>query len=233
VSPIAKATFTIPRGEANVRTVDLAEQTTRRRGYIPKIELTYDVVTVIGIDPGGTTGWSLMTMKPEVLGDSKSDLSARSIDHTHGQVDCGSRRGTIAEHGISDGEFAGMWDLAKLCREWPCAAVVIEDFTLRQFRQDRDLLSPVRITAGLGYTLWLDGRDYFTQSPGDAKNVCSDAMLKQCGMYDSTQGMQHARDADRHALLFLRKAKGSKAFREKAWPHLYGKDGPHYVGKGK
>ena len=225
---VAKATFEIPKGGASVRTVDISAETKKRRGRIPKEELTFEAATVIGIDPGGTTGWSLMRIDPEVLADSKADLTAKHIDHAHGQVDCGSRRGTIADHGISDGEFAGIFDLAKLCRQWPSAAVVIEDFTLRQFRQDRDLLRPVRITSGIGYTLWLDGRDYFTQGPADAKRVCSDNALRQWGLYDSYNGMQHARDADRHAILFLRKAKQSKAFREKAFPHLYGKGGPYY-----
>jgi hypothetical protein len=42
--------------------------------------------------------------------------------------------------------------------------------------------------------------------------------------------MVHARDADRHAILFLRKAKTKRAFRELAWPHLFGQRGAYWEG---
>lgn len=173
-----------------------------------------DEFTVIAIDPGGTTGWAKMSMDRNVLLDSKADLSARNIDWTKGQVDCGSRRGELQDNGISTGEFLGVQDITRLLRENPTAAVVIEDFTLRQFRQDRDLLSPVRITAAIGYSLWLDGREYFTQTPADAKRVCTDTALRQWGLYDG-DNMVHARDATRHAVLMLRKIKSNKKLRER------------------
>jgi len=215
-----------------ITTVDLAKRTKRRRGYIPQDEITYDTATVIAIDPGGTTGWSLMQVDPEALCDRSRKVLPGIFDHQHGQVDCGVRRGnldTTLHAGIStDGEFAGVYDIAKLCREWPCAAVVIEDFQLRQMRRDRELLSPVRIGTAIGYTLWIQGRDYFVQQPADAKNVCSDALLKEAKMYDPYGNLVHARDADRHALLFLRKLKTNADLRERAFPFLFGPDGPYY-----
>lgn len=214
-----------------ITTVDITKNRRRRKGYQTEDEIKYDETTVIAIDPGGTTGWSLISIHPESLIEPKADIFENIFTHKHGQVDCGSHRGNLASslhNGIStDGEFSGIYDLVEFIRVWPSATVVIEDFQLRQMRKDRDLLSPIRITTAIGYALWLDGRDYHVQQPSDAKNICSDDRLRQWRMYDSVGGLQHARDADRHAILFLRKAKAKREFREMAWPHLYGKQGAY------
>lgn len=216
-----------------VVTIDITKYTRRRKGYIPDEEITYDAATVIAIDPGGTTGWSLISVPPESLCEADVPILANIWAHQHGQVDCGSRRGNLGtslHSGIStDGEFSGVYDLAKFIRSWPVAAIVIEDFNLRQMRMDRDLLSPVRITSALGYCLWTTGRDYHVQTPTDAKRTCTDERLKSWQMYDSTGGMVHARDADRHAILFLRKCKAKKQFRQIAFPHLFGERGAYAV----
>lgn len=218
-----------------ITTIDLAKRTRRRRGYTCDDEITYDAATVIAVDPGGTTGWSLISVHPESLTEPDADWAENIFLHQHGEVDCGSHRGNLGtslHSGIStDGEFSGVYDLAKFVAGWPCAAVVIEDFVLRTQRMDRDLLSPVRVTSALGYVMWRKGRDYHVQSPADAKRTCTDDRLKQWRMYDPYGGLRHARDADRHAILFLRKAKAKRDFRERAWPHLYGERGPYYAGK--
>lgn len=224
--------MTIAPLRKGITTVDLAKWTKRRRGYIPEVEITYDQATVIAIDPGGTTGWSLISVVPEVLFEDDALILDNILQHQHGQVDCGTHRGNLGtslHDGISThGEFSGVYDLAKFVRSWPSSAVVIEDFILRQFRNDRELLSPVRVTAALGHQMWLTGRDYHVQSPADAKTTCNDDRLKSWGLYDASGALQHARDADRHAILFLRKAKSRPAFREMAWPHLFGPDGAFY-----
>jgi hypothetical protein len=214
-----------------IATVDITKYRRRRKGYITESEITYTETTVIAIDPGGTTGWSLLSVHPESLVQTNADFLDNIFCHQHGQVDCGTHRGNLhssLHDGIStDGEFSGIYDLAEFIKLWPVAAVVIEDFTLRTLRMDRDLLSPVRITSAIGYSMWLNGREYHVQSPADAKTICSDQRLKEWGMYDPYGSLQHARDADRHALLFLRKAKTNPKFRALAWPHLYGKRGAY------
>lgn len=222
-------TVTVPmRG---ITTIDITKNRRRRKGYLKESEITYNEACVIAIDPGGTSGWSLISVHPEALTEPKADMFENIFEHKHGQVDCGSHRGNLGtslHDGIStEGEFSGVYDLTELIRMWPSAAVVIEDFNLRQMRMDRELLSPVRITSAIGHQMWLDGRDYHVQQPSDAKNVCSDNRLRKWRMYDKSGGMQHARDADRHAILFLRKAKMQKDFRALAWPHLYGKRGAY------
>lgn len=214
-----------------ITTIDLAKMTRRRRGYIDDTEIDYNSATVIAIDPGGTTGWSLISVHPESLTAPDASILENIFMHQHGQVDCGSHRGNLGTSlhaGIStDGEFSGVYDLAKFCNTWPCAAVVVEDFHLRQFRKDRDLLSPVRVTAALEYCLWRKGRDAHFQTPADAKRVCTDERLKRWKMYDPVGSMVHARDADRHALLFLRRCKAKAEFRAEAFPYLFGERGAY------
>lgn len=222
-------TRTVPiRG---ITTIDISKNRRRRKGYTKENELNYGETTIIAIDPGGTTGWSLMSVHPEALIEPNADLFENMFEHQHGQVDCGSHRGnldTTLHEGIStEGEFSGVYDIVDLIASWPSAAVIIEDFTLRQMRMDRDLLSPVRITSAIGYAMWLAGRDYHVQSASDAKRVCTDERLRKWGVYESSGAQRHARDADRHAILFLRKAKMNKSFRALAWPHLYGASGAY------
>lgn len=214
-----------------IETVDITKQRRRRKGYIRENEITYGEAAVIALDPGGTTGWSLITVHPEAITEPKADLFDNIFTHKHGQVDCGSHRGNLGDSlhdGIStEGEFSGVYDLVEFIRAWPSAAIVVEDFNLRQMRMDRELLSPVRITSAIGYAMWLDGRDYHIQAPADAKRVCTDDRLKEWRVYDSVGSLRHARDADRHAILFLRKAKQDSRFRAIAWPHLYGERGAY------
>jgi len=214
-----------------VTTIDITKFTRRRRQYIPEHEINYDEARVIALDPGGTTGWSTISVVPEVLQVDNALILDNIIDHQHGQVDCGSHRGNLdstLHPGISThGEFSGVYDIAKFIRAWPSAAVLIENFTLRQLRMDPDLLSPVRVTAAIGQKIWETGRDYHVQSPSDAKNVCTDDRLKDWGLYDSADGMRHARDADRHAILFLRRCKSNEKLRAAAWPHLFGSEGAY------
>lgn len=186
-------------------------------------------IQVLALDPGGTTGWTILTCDPRaLLPEGPSVL--RSVQRWYiGQVDCGSTKGNLGNSpyaGISTaGESAGAAVLGRLARNWPGAAIVVESFILRQFSKDQDLLSPQRITAKFEQYLWLDGRDYFTQQPSEAKTSATDERLREWGFYTSEGGLRHARDATRHALTFLRRASqpGRKAaeLRAAAWPQFF------------
>jgi len=138
--------------------------------------------------------------------------------------------------GISTtGESAGASEILQLVEGWPGAAIVVEDFILRKFDQGRDILSPVRVMEKFEFGLWVLGRDgqAFRQQPALAKTTATDDRLQRWGFYRREGGLKHARDADRHAITFLRRCsqgKQGRLLREKAWPHLYGiiqtKDGP-------
>lgn len=214
-----------------IATVDISKVRRRHKGYQDDDKIDYGQAAVIAIDPGGTTGWSLISVHPESLTAPNAEFLDNIFIHQHGEVDCGSRRGNLDSSlhvGVSThGEFSGAYDLAEFIQTWPSAAVIIEDFNLRTFRKDRDLLSPVRLTAAIGAIIWKEGRDYHVQSANDAMNTCSDARLREWRMYDPTGSLEHARDADRHAILFLMKAKQKAKFRAKAWPHLFGERGAY------
>lgn len=212
------------------------------RVQVPAKDKSLTHAAVIALDPGGTTGWSLFVVDPEGMSTLPAHRGERVLDNVrtwnHGQVDCGSTKGNLgtSDHeGIStDGENAGVNELIGLVRAWPAAAVIIEDFIIdpERMNTDRDFLAPVRLTAPLSYMLWLQKRTYFVQSASLAKATATDERLRGWGYYSSTGGMQHARDADRHALTFLKRCanpnpKGAE-MRMAAWPHLFGKDGPYH-----
>jgi hypothetical protein len=176
------------------------------------------IVPILGIDPGGVTGWSLIALPRKVLQQPvfkqpMEMILREKVEWMHGQVDCRGK------------EDEGAYQLRKLIDQWPTAAVVVEDFILRAGRQEksRDLLSPVRITAKIEHHLWLNNRKMFLQQPSLAKRLTDDR-LKHMGVYTRQGGMQHARDADRHVLMFIRRCMDTKgvALQQDSWPHIFG-----------
>lgn len=187
-------------------------------------ELT-DSPVVIAVDPGGVTGWSILKVHPEALSDPTVRILDNIDHHAHGQI--------ISPANSSD-EMRCVDELTELVRQWPGAAVLMEDFILRMYSKGRELLAPVRLNAMLGYSLRMQLGIEVThlQQPSEAKTSVTDERLKMWGFYEKDGGMGHARDADRHAILFLRKAKDiQKGAMRRAlwWPHLYGPDAPYYV----
>lgn len=180
-------------------------------------------LTVVGVDPGGTTGMSVMQISYVDLVNPQTPLQGAIFGWMHGQVDCGSQSGNAAESatamgglGVSEtGEAAGVAIIENIICQAAAepAAVVIEDFIPREFNQSRDFLSPVRITAALNQLLWeLRATTQHRQQASEAKTTCTDDRLQKWGFFEGGNSDRHARDADRHALLFLRKlrSKGSR-----------------------
>lgn len=208
-------------------------------------ELPSDTISIIAIDPGGITGWSVLVLRTEWIGreiwDWPQDVIVRNrIAWWHGEIDCRNEVLTGANNseakrakqrsivggannvrGVNIEELKGTYVIKKLIDQWPDAAVVIEGFQLLQMAVD---LSPVRIIARIEDHLWENGRNMFTQMPA-MKATATDARMKEWNVYtpnDSALGLAgHARDADRHAMMFLRKAMSDSRFRTIAWPHIY------------
>ena len=175
--------------------------------------------TVIALDPGGTTGWSVMCVETDALCDPEISI-LKSIVHW--------RQGEIAI-GDEDDHVAA---LVELLAAWPHAAVVIEDFILRKYLQGREMLSPVRITAKVGYCfnrglegIEPPGRKIFLQQPSLAMKTATDDRLKDWGLYVREGGQGHARDATRHAITFLRRVSEKPMLRATAWPWIYDPSG--------
>lgn len=172
-----------------------------------EIELCSSPV-IVALDPGGTTGWSILKVHPVALLDPEFAILSNIEFNVSGQFT-----------GSENGQAKSCLDLIA---EWPGAAVVVESFILRKFSSDEDLLSPVRLTAKLEYGLWLLDRTCFKQQPSEAKSTATDDRLKAWGLYRSEGGEQHARDAVRHNITWFRKCKQKAALRAYSWPHLYG-----------
>lgn len=182
--------------------------------------------TVISIDPGGTTGWSRMVVHPEALVDPEVPILTNILDRANGQI----RAIPVTPNGKAPKALNLALEerrcirtlIADVLSNWHGAALVIEDFLLRKKVMDRELLSPVRLTAALELAAEYEGlhMSLHRQTPADKASV-TDARLKEWGLYLRAGGMEHARDADRHSILFLRKAKARGSVRGEAWPHLY------------
>ena len=166
-----------------------------------------DFPTVIAFDPGGTTGWCVMTVHYEALLSDDYPILDNIIHHSQGEL-------------LGD-EIGQLDEIASLFDVWDSAAIVFEDFQLRTLAAE---LSPVRIKAVAEYiaaTMFLPARTVFDQMPSLAMTTATDERLKSWGLYH--KGEEHARDAERHAITFLRRAKTNRKLRTAAWPKLYPK----------
>jgi hypothetical protein len=198
-----------------------------------------DLAVVVAFDPGGTTGYAALGVKPDDLRwPGNTPLQDQIVLKEYGQIDCGSRYGENARfsHAVNmGGENDGVKNMLELVlNRWPKSAIVIEDFILDFKKADktRDLLSPVRLTAAFSYGLWradpvvigagLERISILNRS--NVKTTCTDERLKGWGLYDRNSGA-HARDAMRYAFYFLRQRRGDgreeKERRYFAWPHLF------------
>jgi hypothetical protein len=68
-------------------------------------------------------------------------------------------------------------------------------------------------------------RQMFTQEPSLAMSTATDERLKDWGLYKREGGEEHARDATRHGITFLRRAKDKRNLRYRAWGGLFDRDG--------
>jgi hypothetical protein len=176
-----------------------------------------DYPTVVWFDPGGTTGWSVISVHPEALIENDVTILDNIINWTHGQIVGDENEQASAMLGI--------------VAAWPGCCVGHEDFILGKFSADRELLSPVRITAKVEFGLFLAGGvPYFRQMPSEAKKVATDERLRSWGLYEREGGQGHARDADRHAITWIRKCKQYEWMRRQCWPYLFGPGAEFFAG---
>jgi hypothetical protein len=170
---------------------------------------------VIGVDPGETTGWALFTVpRASIYDDDDPEIWG---------WDTGELKGPEDQQAI---------DLARLCREIQSLdynigpAVVIEDFDVGEIvTTDADVLySPIRVASMFRMLVALkvhttsiltgDAR-VVMQGRSLAKQTMTDDRLRRSGYW--VEGSDHERDAVRHAITALRRAKTNPAFREQLW----------------
>lgn len=184
---------------------------------------------LLALDPGGTTGWSTICVAPDALVEPKV-LILESIMHW-------------AQGEIVGGPDRQVDEILSLLDAWPETPLLSERFVLRKFLQDDTLLIPHDIQFLLGYVCrrgvgYLRNgkpaasaragadapppeRPFYLQQPAEAMATATNERLKDWGLYLAND-QPHARDATRHAITLLRKAKAKPALRAELWPSLYG-----------
>lgn len=175
--------------------------------------------TTAWVDPGGSTGWGVMSVNPEDLAGS------RPIHKIIQHWSCGMVKENENQMSSAMLEFYDMWD---------DAAIGCEDFNLRQLAVE---LSPVTICAKVEYGLWLAEkwaadeddrpqrrpRRLWKQSASTAKNKLNDDRHREFGFW--VPGPDHPRDAIKHCYTFLSRAREQPRLRFQAWPSLFKQDG--------
>lgn len=162
-------------------------------------------------DPGGTTGAAVVSVPRDTVFGKAPYAGIRIEDYLHLSGSEPEMAGALAELWLLYKQIAG-----------ERVPLILERFSLRVMSRDERMLSPVRITALIKERVpVLDsaGRaQVFFQDVGEAKRVVSNARLKAWGIEAPLIGGEdHARDALRHDVLFLRRAAQSRSLRQEAW----------------
>lgn len=171
-------------------------------------------IRVVAFDPGGTTGWSIMETTLGALDDNTIPVHEILTGWWHGQIVCNDEK-------IDNYEQVAIDAMAELITAQAAAddfAVVMESYQIRSKRTDAETISPIRFIAGVEQYVWDMCRYMAKQGPSEKTGV-TDERLETWGLY-LRDGQQHARDADRHALLFLKKLRAKKSLQRKHFPRL-------------
>jgi hypothetical protein len=158
-----------------------------------------ELYTSIAFDPGGVTGWSMFSVYK---------MAMTSPDYK------------ILDNVVlwSAGEFVGgmvdqVREMMDLVNCWPEAKIIMEQFILRKMTMDPNMLDPVRVMSAFEFALATGRRRgepvrvIILQQPSLAMSTVTDERLSAIGYSDSLSGKPHARDAVRHNLTWLRRAK--------------------------
>lgn len=154
-----------------------------------------DMYVCVAFDPGGKTGWAVFGVHSDAI----DDPEYRIIDNIEFW--------TMGEFFGPEPEQAR--EMYELVEQWPTAKIIMEDFVLRKFSSARELLSPVRVCERFCGRMDQAGdkRPIIKQMPSLAMTKVTDARLKKMGLYNATVGKEHGRDAVRHCLTWLSRAK--------------------------
>lgn len=149
-----------------------------------------DQYIVVGLDPGGTTGWCVIGVHPDAL---SGDPEIRILDNVEFW---------------SAGQFTGPEDsqvdeICELIEAWPSARLVSELFTLRTRVTSAEVFALERMNAIVRWAI--RPRYLVLQQPSLAMTTITDERQKAMGFW--IPGQEHARDATKHALTFLKRQK--------------------------
>ena len=165
-------------------------------------------LNLLAIDPGGTSGWAHFII-PRVcmFGDQPSEITSWSTGEVRGDED----RQAL--------------ELASLARQIQGldykngTAIICEDFDFGSPLSNKELYSPVRIAAKLQllhHMHKMDDATFSLQSRTMAKSHATDARLRAWGFW-VPNSEDHERDAVRHALTILKRARQKRVVRNRLW----------------
>jgi hypothetical protein len=167
-------------------------------------------IHVIGIDPGVTTGWARITVPRLSL---FGDLPSQIIKWETGQL-----RGRISDQ---------VYEMCSIARMTQSLAykigpvLVVEDFDFGRPLKDPEVYTPVYFAQQLRFcyerTALLNDARIVMQSRATAKSTMTDDRLQAIGVWNTRGQTDHERDALRHALTALRRAKNSFKVRIGMW----------------
>lgn len=164
---------------------------------------------IVGIDPGVTTGLSVIAFNEDSL------PMPKDVEHWGSDQISYGGSGNVEDimevrNGYVEQEICSKIaeEIHSLSNQWKSRNVIvaIEDFIIRQPNSTREFLAPVRITAGIVQEIHRNPNVKIVyQTPADAKGVCTNDRMDKWGYGIRTQKDRHSRDADRHAILCLRR----------------------------
>jgi hypothetical protein len=171
--------------------------------------MPYPEIHVIGIDPGGTTGWARFTVPRDCMyGNERSSVVSWDYGELTGPEDV--QVDNLCRLARQTQSLSYMVGPALVCEDW--------DVDPSFKNTDTEYLSPVRIAAKLGYAIHLgkanDSR-LTLQGRSIAFTTMNDDRLRRSGYW--VEGSDHIRAATRHAITALRRAKESDKFRDVLW----------------
>lgn len=160
------------------------------------------MTSVMAVDPGGTTGLAW----------------ADCVCFAGGRLD--RRFGNLVSHMQVGGPAEEQVDeMLALVQAVQVSVLVIESFQLRPGAKRGDVMSPVVVDAMLRYGLWkgmagMRGMDVavYYQTASQGKSVMTDGRLRALGLW--WPGEEHARDAARHLVTFVRRVRARKVVLE-------------------
>lgn len=163
---------------------------------------------IIGVDPGVTTGVSVIGFGNSDGIPLPSDIEVwGSAQFSYGNS--GNFEDILGDDDNIEQNISFMiGDIAKYLAKFGDVIVSVEDFIIRKMNTSRDFLAPVRITAGIRQEIYKNKNiGFVSYTPADAKSICNDKRMDLWGYEIRTQKDRHSRDADRHSVLTLRRMK--------------------------
>lgn len=176
------------------------------------MQLSEGRLVVCAFDPGIRTGWAWFDVDRLDMCSLGTRLGLKAAETSWGTFD--TSRGERYHVDQMVAVTRACWAWAEVNEERDTFIVTIEDFILQNPSMDRELLAPVRLTARYLDRMETSGFPIWTRTTAsEAKRTVTDERLRIWNQYDSASG-NHARDAQRHGILVLRKYASDLGFRE-------------------